>query len=270
MSNSEQYNIDLNYYYMNTINNYINTVNNSINYLNRSNVIISNMYNNLNYYYYWNYWNNTINNNYNNSNNSNNNNNSNNYISLENNRRRRLNPQLNTPENNSEEAENNSEQAENNNEEVENNNEEAENNNEEEERVNNYYRELSRQNLTNAIVRNIRKLKYRDLSNPIDTVCAITLEEFQPDDDIGLIEHCNHIFKYDSLLNWLIRHQTCPNCRHSILENANLIRYIDTELNERLYLTNRQFRRYLIRRILRIFRNNNSLGSNNLLSVNFR
>lgn len=242
--------------YFNTINNYISTVNNSINYFNRSNEIISNMYTNLDYYYYWN----NYNRNYNNRN----------YVPLENNRRRRVyNEEMNV-ENNNQHVHHAEPRVEN--EEDNNQNEETneETNEEREERINNHYRELSRQNLINAIATNITKLKYRDLPNPIDTMCAITQEEFEPDDDVGIIDNCGHIFKYDSLLNWLIRHLSCPNCRHSVLTDTNLIRYTDTETNERLYLTNSQFRRHVLRRVFGNFLNNNQDGSSNVLSVSFR
>lgn len=227
--------------YFNTINNYIDTINNSINYLNRSNEIISNMYNNLDYYYYYNW------NNYNTYNNNPN------YVQLENNRRRRVsNEEMNFE---------NSQQVNHTEPRVESQEETSE------EIINNHYRELSRQNLINAIATNITKIKFRDLPNPTDTMCAITQEDFEQDDDVGIIDNCGHIFKYDSLLNWLIRHQSCPNCRHSILIDTNLIRYTDTETNERLYLTNSQFRRHVLRRV---FVNNNQDSSSNVLSVSFR
>ena len=153
--------------------------------------------------------------------------------------------------------------------EEENNNENEETSEEREERINNHYRELSRQNLINAIATNITKLKFRNLPNPTHTMCAITQEEFEQDDDVGIIDNCGHIFKYDSLLNWLIRHQSCPNCRHSVLTDTNLIRYTNTETNERLYLTNSQFRRYVFRCVFGNFLNRNSDGSSNVLSVSF-
>ena len=243
--------------YFTIINNYISTVNNSINYLNRSNDIISNMYNNMDYYYYYYY-----------SNNYNNYNNNPNYVPIENNRRRRVYNQEQNFENNNEQV--NYIGA--NNEQVnypENTVENQETIEEREQRINNYYRELSRENLINTIARSITKLKYRDVPNPNDTMCAITQEEFEPDDDVGIIDNCGHIFKYYSLLNWLISHQTCPNCRHSILRDSNLIRYTDTETNERMYLTNSQFRRHVLRRIFGNFSNRNSDGSSNVLSVSF-
>jgi hypothetical protein len=237
--------------YFNTINNYISTVNNSINYLNNSTEIISSMYTNLDYYYYWNNYNRNYN--------------YRNYVSLENNRRRRVyNEEINV-ENNNQNVEHAEPRVEN--EEEQDNNENEETNEEREERINNHYRELSRQNLINAIAINITKLKYRDVPNPIDTMCAITQEDFEPDDDVGIIDNCGHIFKYDSLLNWLIRHQTCPNCRHSVLTDSNLIRYIDRETNEGLYLTNSQFRRHVLRRLFGNFLNRNSNGSSNVLSI---
>lgn len=264
MSNTESnyyhsYDQNMNNYF-NTINNYISVVNNSITYLNHSNEIISNMYNNLDYYYYYSNNHNTFNNTYNNNNQ--------NYVPIENNRRRRVyNQEMNVENNNQEvnHTEENNEQVNNSETGVEN----EETDEESHERINNYYRELSRENLINAIARSITKLKYRALENPIDTICAITQEEFEPDDDVAIINNCGHIFKYDSLLNWLINHHTCPNCRHSILTDSNLIRYTDSGTNERLYLTNTQFRRHILRRLFGNFFNNNSNGSRNTLSVSF-
>ena len=258
MSNQESnyyyYDENLNNYFS-LINNYINTVNNSINCINRSNEIISNMTNNMNYFYNYNrYYNNR------------------NYVPAQNNRRRRVNNEEINVENNNEDNNEDINYTEPlfENQEQEYNNQNEETNDEREEIINNHYRELSRQNLINAITNNIRKLKFRDLENPIDRMCAITQEDFEPDDDVGIINNCQHIFKFDSLLNWLLRHHSCPNCRYCILTDTNLIRYIDTEINETLYLTNLQFRRYAMRRLFRNLINRNYNGSSNQLMVSFR
>jgi hypothetical protein len=92
-------------------------------------------------------------------------------------------------------------------------------------------------NLSHVINRNITKIKYSDVFDPIDDVCAITQEEFEPDDIVGVFNNCNHIFNYNDVLNWLVIHQTCPCCRRNIMENSNLISYI----GEHLFLTVTQF-----------------------------
>ena len=243
-----------NYFY--TINNYMTLMNNSIYYLNRSNEIISNMQYNLDYYYY------------------NNVNVDRNYIPLDNDRRRRRLFQQYTGEENHNDTgeteqildvETSEETREETSEEIT-----EETREEIEERLNNMYTEFSRENLINAISSNIIKVKYGDICNPVDSICTITQEEFEPDDDVGFINNCGHIFNYDSLLTWLIRHQTCPNCRYSVLSNTNLIRYTDTDSNERLYLTNSQFRRHVIGRVLGNFFNNENVdNSRNTLSINY-
>ena len=236
--------------YFNTINNYIITLNNSINYLNRSNEIISNMYNNLDYYYYYNWYNNVEQ--------------QNNFIPVQNNRRRRI-FQNNTSQSlqiplyhdsleNTEESQELQELQE-----AQESQESQESQDSQESQEsqlsNNQFIELSRENLNNVIANNITRLKYSEISNPNDTVCAITQEEFQPNDDVGLINNCGHIFKYTPLLQWLRSHETCPNCRYCILTNSNLIRYRDSHLNQRFYLTSQQFRIHVLDRLFNYSRN---------------
>jgi hypothetical protein len=50
-----------------------------------------------------------------------------------------------------------------------------------------------------------------------DTVCPITLDEFQDGDEILKINVCGHIFKKEALQNWFRRNIICPKCRQSIL-----------------------------------------------------
>ena len=81
------------------------------------------------------------------------------------------------------------------------------------------------------------------------------------------MESCGHIFKYDALLNWLMRHQTCPNCRHNVLLNTSLIRYTDNTSNEEFFLTQSQFRRHLVRRVFQNFVNANADTTNSVSIV---
>ena len=58
---------------------------------------------------------------------------------------------------------------------------------------------------------------YNNIVNPINTSCPITHDEFVNTDEIIMINQCRHIFKKNSLLNWLQRRQTCPCCRITLV-----------------------------------------------------
>jgi|TARA_B110000259_G_scaffold170023_1_gene200375 hypothetical protein len=209
--------------YVNTTNWLITSLNNNATYLNYTNSIISNMFNRMDDAY-TNMLNETS------------------YLPVNNNRRRRLNmperPATPTPESREEpfipipivavpvvEPTPDTQQS----------------------TSDNIYRDMSVTNLSDVINNNIRKVKYSEVINPIDTVCAISQEEFEPDDIVGVFSNCEHIFNYDALLNWLVRDQTCPCCRRNIMEGSNLIGYVDEQTNQHLFLTLPEFRSFLMR-----------------------
>lgn len=49
-----------------------------------------------------------------------------------------------------------------------------------------------------------------------NTRCPISLEDFNPFDDITRIRHCGHMFKSHSLETWFRRNVRCPVCRYDI------------------------------------------------------
>ena len=59
-------------------------------------------------------------------------------------------------------------------------------------------------------------MRFGDIANPVNTMCPITREEFVPNDEVGVITHCNHIFNYNAVVSWLSRNFVCPLCRHDI------------------------------------------------------
>lgn len=63
---------------------------------------------------------------------------------------------------------------------------------------------------------NVQKMRFGDIANPVNTLCPITREEFVPDDEVGVITHCGHIFNYNAVVSWLSRNFVCPLCRHDI------------------------------------------------------
>lgn len=72
------------------------------------------------------------------------------------------------------------------------------------------------------IARETRTVQYHTIENPCSTTCAITHEEFAPDSEVSIINHCGHIFMHNSLDEWLKRDSRCPMCRHDICErNTN-------------------------------------------------
>ena len=53
------------------------------------------------------------------------------------------------------------------------------------------------------------------------TMCPISREQFQNFDVLLKINHCGHIFKKNSLLNWFETSSKCPVCRHDIRHSSS-------------------------------------------------
>ena len=52
--------------------------------------------------------------------------------------------------------------------------------------------------------------------------CSICLADYKEGDVKISSTHCDHIFHYSCLLEWLIEHDDCPNCRSSVLTPSEL------------------------------------------------
>ncbi|XP_044503732.1 RING-H2 finger protein ATL74-like [Mangifera indica] len=52
------------------------------------------------------------------------------------------------------------------------------------------------------------------------TECPICLGEFVDGEKVRVLPICNHGFHVRCIDTWLLSHSSCPNCRHSLLENA--------------------------------------------------
>lgn len=63
-------------------------------------------------------------------------------------------------------------------------------------------------------------MQYSDLSNTIQEVCPIDLQSFRNDDEIMIINSCNHIFRRENLEQWFTRSVRCPVCRYDIRETT--------------------------------------------------
>ena len=73
------------------------------------------------------------------------------------------------------------------------------------------------QRLTQAeLNERIEFTQYQNLTEPLNTVCSITQDTFEPTQRVARIRHCGHIFNSDSLMEWLRINNTCPTCRHNL------------------------------------------------------
>ena len=61
-----------------------------------------------------------------------------------------------------------------------------------------------------------RILPYSEIQNPINESCPISLERFQPNDNVLRILYCGHIYRIDSINNWFRSNCRCPVCRYDI------------------------------------------------------
>jgi hypothetical protein len=61
-----------------------------------------------------------------------------------------------------------------------------------------------------------RSLRYRDIPNPQNDSCPISLDRFEQDDLVTQIIHCGHIFCQTELQEWFQDHVRCPVCRYDI------------------------------------------------------
>ncbi len=267
--------------YLTFVNNYINTMNNSINYFNNSTNSVRQMTNELNRmhynldYYYYNLYRNNLNyqhyQHYQHQYNYNNNQHQYNYNYNNNNNNQPITPLANTPENNEGEIQNVENNEENNEEEIQNvdNNEEVSDlflhfNQEE-------YQELSNTNINNCIESNINNIRFGLIGNPVNNSCAISQEDFEANEEVSVFNYCGHVFKKDPLHTWLLRHQTCPNCRFNILTNSSLIKYSMSDGSFKYFFTLEQFRHILANNIInRLFNTPSRDSSNNSVSFVIR
>jgi hypothetical protein len=63
-----------------------------------------------------------------------------------------------------------------------------------------------------------RRVRYCDISRPINNQCPISMVEFNDNDMVTVIRHCGHIFHTEHLTNWFNRNCRCPVCRYDIRE----------------------------------------------------
>jgi hypothetical protein len=71
------------------------------------------------------------------------------------------------------------------------------------------------------VMQHVRLLQYILPEHESTTHCPISLEAFEPDEDICQIIGCAHIFKREHGLRWLRRNPVCPVCRHDLRQEQS-------------------------------------------------
>ena len=110
----------------------------------------------------------------------------------------------------------------------------------------------------NLINQNITSELFCNIDNPINRVCPITQETFRSYDRVGIINHCNHIFKYDALYRWIRENYVCPMCRYDIRGITN-----DPSREQPINVND------LIQRITTFIANNNTSNHNRSLVIRY-
>ena len=57
-----------------------------------------------------------------------------------------------------------------------------------------------------------RRVRYCDITRPINTSCPISMDEFNDNDTVIVIRHCGHTFHNQHIMNWFRTSCRCPVC----------------------------------------------------------
>ncbi|KAK6943373.1 Zinc finger, RING-type [Dillenia turbinata] len=77
---------------------------------------------------------------------------------------------------------------------------------------------LAATGLKKSALRQIPVVVYGSGANLPATECPICLGEFVDGEKVRVLPKCNHGFHVRCIDTWLMSHSSCPNCRHSLLE----------------------------------------------------
>ena len=126
---------------------------------------------------------------------------------------------------------------------------------------------LNTQIFANSKMNTTEKI-FIDLSNNTYETCPISQEEFTNSDIILKINHCGHIFKKESLLNWFNTNSKCPVCRHDISTNSNNTVDLSNNIlnNVSLDLSNNNFTNLINRNLTNVLDGIGNAVLNNMAS----
>lgn len=57
---------------------------------------------------------------------------------------------------------------------------------------------------------------YSIIPQPLNDICPITRESFEPTQSVCMVARCKHIFNKPTLMMWVENNNTCPSCRCAI------------------------------------------------------
>lgn len=69
---------------------------------------------------------------------------------------------------------------------------------------------------TNDINQYTKCCEFKDLVNPLNTTCPITMDAFQLNTKVIQLINCGHIFTESELRIWFVNKRVCPICRNPI------------------------------------------------------
>ena len=82
-----------------------------------------------------------------------------------------------------------------------------------------FYFYLPRRELTPEMLsRETTEYIFNEIDEPNNLACPISLEHFQPEQNVIMINRCKHIFNPNHLRTWFETKTTCPMCRCNLLE----------------------------------------------------
>ncbi len=58
---------------------------------------------------------------------------------------------------------------------------------------------------------------FRAVCEPCHSTCPISLQNFEPNDIVCVINYCHHVFHANELNRWFLTSSSCPVCRFDIL-----------------------------------------------------
>jgi hypothetical protein len=91
--------------------------------------------------------------------------------------------------------------------------------------LNNFFEPIQVYPTQTQIENATRNVLYRDIVNPANQSCPISLETFHDNDQVSVIRYCGHIFNGNELRTWFRSNCRCPVCRYDIRNyssNTNL------------------------------------------------
>ena len=97
--------------------------------------------------------------------------------------------------------------------------------------------ETNKEELLNRLINDdkIKRCKYRMIENKLNNICPILGEEFNDNNDVIQIIHCNHIISENELVKWFNLSKSCPLCKYNLdtnTYNTSITALQDNSLND--------------------------------------